>query len=575
MKKLLCTIALAMLVLHLVAQSNRPIETEIYRDESFILNTEYTQRKNYKFFANDSIILDENFFRNSQLEYNSTVYNCNMNLTIDEMSVYPPTQGQLGGPESDGKGYVGTLGGSVDVGMTGGVVYSIPIEVPMGINGLQPELSLVYNSQSGNGLAGWKWDLAGLSSITRTGRTIYHDGEMGEVTLSDYTDRFLLDGQRLIPIQNYTDSVDYKLEQDGLVRIRAYKEQDEAKDGKHKKNFKVWNPDGTILEYGFTDDSRIDPQQGGEKALCWLLNKVTDRNGNAIIYHYTELQETGEYYIHSIEYTANDRLSINPKFSIRFDYTEKTDYEFAYVKGNVVQKKRLLSDIIVLNSDETELQRHTLNYSTVSDFAVTNYKENKMYHRLISVGFKKGGMELYPTKITWEYDENDEYQLKPLSLTRLDTTYFNNFVFVGDFNADGFSDVITVPYKDSVVYPHPVDMNVLLNTGNGGFQYNPCLSMTTNNGKPLNIGLEWIHVIDINNDGYDDIIIQYYHNALLSDLSSFMLYLNQEGNALNKHGKPLLQYAGIDCILLLATIWEKVNKVLLYLGIWIMKPYHT
>lgn len=529
MKKLLCTIVFALCALQVGAQTNRTIETEVHQDESFVLDTEFPELKHYEYFANDSIILDINFFRNSSVISNGILHGCNMNLTVDGIGIYPPTHGQLGGPDNGDNGYVGTLTGNLDIGTMGGAVYSIPIELPTGINGMQPELSLSYNSQGGNGLVGWKWELAGLSSIIRTGKTLYHDGVMGGVTLSDDNDCFLLDGQRLMSVFDYADSVDYKTEQDGLARIRAYMENDTIGNGRHIKNFKVWNPDGIIFEYGFTTNSRIDPQNGGETALCWLLNKAIDRNGNAIYYYYTELQTTGEYYIHSIEYTANERLSIKPEFTVLFDYEEKTDYEFAYIKGNTVQQKRLLSSITVTNNGGTELQRHTLNYSIVSTYAASIYKENKMYHRLVSVGFEKGGKALNPTRISWEYDENNQYHLKDHKTVQLDTTYFNNFVFVGDFNADGFSDVITVPYKNDSVYSHPVDMNILLNTGEGSFLYNSALSMNASNGNPLSQDLEWIHVVDINDDGYDDIILHYYTPALLSNMSSFMLYLNQNG----------------------------------------------
>ena len=68
------------------------------------------------------------------------------------------------------------MGGQFAVSPMGGAMYSIPIEVPQGVGGLQPQLSIVYNSQSGNGLCGYGANLAGLSSITRGPKDIYHDG---------------------------------------------------------------------------------------------------------------------------------------------------------------------------------------------------------------------------------------------------------------------------------------------------------------------------------------------------------------------------------------------------------------
>ena len=60
---------------------------------------------------------------------------------------------------------VGGMGGQFAVSPMGGATYSIPIEVPQGVGGLQPQLSIVYNSQSGNGLCGYGANLAGISAI--------------------------------------------------------------------------------------------------------------------------------------------------------------------------------------------------------------------------------------------------------------------------------------------------------------------------------------------------------------------------------------------------------------------------
>ena len=91
-------------------------------------------------------------------------------------------------PKPDEKVVVGAIGGTVDVTALGGASYTIPIQIPEGMGGIQPNLSIVYNSQSGNGLLGWGWTLGGLSAITRVGQTDYHDGRVTGVAL-DYHDR--------------------------------------------------------------------------------------------------------------------------------------------------------------------------------------------------------------------------------------------------------------------------------------------------------------------------------------------------------------------------------------------------
>ena len=54
---------------------------------------------------------------------------------------------------------VGSIGGTINASMYGGAIYSIPIELPKGIGNMQPELEIVYNSQCGNSLLGYGWNM--------------------------------------------------------------------------------------------------------------------------------------------------------------------------------------------------------------------------------------------------------------------------------------------------------------------------------------------------------------------------------------------------------------------------------
>jgi hypothetical protein len=72
---------------------------------------------------------------------------------------------------------VGTTSGQANATATGGVSYTIPIEVLDGTNGMQPKITLSYNSQSGEGIAGFGWSLSTYSYITRSGKRFYYDGQ--------------------------------------------------------------------------------------------------------------------------------------------------------------------------------------------------------------------------------------------------------------------------------------------------------------------------------------------------------------------------------------------------------------
>ena len=92
---------------------------------------------------------------------------------------------------------VGITEGQLSVSLTGGASYSIPIAMSPGINGVVPQVSLTYNSQGGNGVAGYGWNISGVSAITRIPSTKFHDGTIDAVDF-DNLDRFALDGQRLM-----------------------------------------------------------------------------------------------------------------------------------------------------------------------------------------------------------------------------------------------------------------------------------------------------------------------------------------------------------------------------------------
>src|SRR6185437_13921349 len=101
------------------------------------------------------------------------------------------------GVASNVEAAVGRTPGTYVVSPSGAATYSIPIWAPRGPNGLQPAISLVYNSQSGSGPLGIGWSLSGLSSITRCDQTYAQNtSTVGPVTLT-INDIYCLDGEEL------------------------------------------------------------------------------------------------------------------------------------------------------------------------------------------------------------------------------------------------------------------------------------------------------------------------------------------------------------------------------------------
>ncbi|MDR0714256.1 MAG: hypothetical protein LBF89_08370, partial [Bacteroidales bacterium] len=233
---------------------------------------------------------------------------------------------------------VGTTSGIADVSSTGAATYGIPIEILPGTAGVQPGLSVVYNSQSGNGLLGYGWNLSGLSAVIRCGKTYYHDGAAESVKLTT-ADNLAFDGQRLLLVSgtHFSSGAKYRTELESFNDV-TYKSINS------KMCFEVKTKEGWTLEYGSTDNSYIEAS-GVTTALYWLLAKATDPSGNYMTYTYAKDNTTKEFRLIRIDYTGNMELS--PYNCVEFFYQARSDVQTGYVAGSQLRQSILLKSIKV------------------------------------------------------------------------------------------------------------------------------------------------------------------------------------------------------------------------------------
>ena len=166
---------------------------------------------------------------------------------------------------------------------TGTANFSVPITLPPGRNGLEPQLSLAYSSGNGNGPFGLGWSVSvpGVSRLTSQGIPRYSDAE----------DIFILSGtEDLVPVAQQPGVTSYRPRTEGLF-ARIEHHHDSQQDF-----WKVWTKDGLISVYGTprpTDASPdwhdpavvADPANSG-KIFSWKLTHTQDSFGNRIEYDY-------------------------------------------------------------------------------------------------------------------------------------------------------------------------------------------------------------------------------------------------------------------------------------------------
>src|SRR4051812_25353230 len=153
--------------------------------------------------------------------------------------------------------------------------FSIPLSLPPAQNGLAPDLTLAYSTGNGGGPFGLGWDIwtMRLSRATQKGVPRYRDAAAAGAE-GDGEDRFVLAGaEELVPVGEgrYRPMTEAKF---WLVR----------RVGDH---WTVTTKDGTVYRLGGAPEARVADEDGmGERVFAWLVDRVTDPNGNRIDWTY-------------------------------------------------------------------------------------------------------------------------------------------------------------------------------------------------------------------------------------------------------------------------------------------------
>jgi RHS repeat-associated protein len=200
---------------------------------------------------------------------------------------------------------------------TGTASLAIPIGVTPGRDGFTPQLSLSYDSGSGNGPFGLGWQLSLPAIFRKTSKGVpkYEDNENGQ------EDVFVFSGEEdLVPkLKTTTSGSDSsssgaaaQLQPDrsfaenprGNYSVRQYIPRTESSFTRIERwahttdptsiHWRTISKTNVISIYGFTQRSRIiDPASGGRRIFSWLLDMSFDAKGNSAYYEYKQDDDVG------------------------------------------------------------------------------------------------------------------------------------------------------------------------------------------------------------------------------------------------------------------------------------------
>ncbi len=243
---------------------------------------------------------------------------------------------------------------------TGTGNFTVPIALPPGRNGFQPELNLVYSTGHGNGPFGLGWSLSipGVSRKTSKGVPLFDDEK----------DTFLLSGaEDLVPVPGGPPGTTrYQPRTEGLF-ARISHHRDASND-----YWEVSSKDGLVSVYGTPGTAGNDPAVVADPVerthvFAWKLTRTTDPFGNRIDYLYERdaVQTDGPHewdqlYLSEIRYVDHGNPA-NPQFLVteHFTYADRPDHFSDYRAGFEIRTVRRCTEIGISSHADTDILART------------------------------------------------------------------------------------------------------------------------------------------------------------------------------------------------------------------------
>lgn len=445
---------------------------------------------------------------------------------------------------------VGAIAGEFRVNESGQATYNIPVYTPAGTAGVKPQVSISYSSQGGPGVLGMGWNLSAGSAVTRCRQTDEVDENEKGVTLT-YSDRFCLDGQRLIlESGDYGKSGStYRTEIASQTKVIA-----RGVAGSGPDYFEVYRKDGSLSYYGKTDDSQLRANTVNSVDGIWVNTTVLDT-----VLVWSQSQYIDNPYLakpNTINYEYDEEESFGEQKLARIKYPPNNEIEFVYgntfIKGGMgvggyQRNSKKLSQIIVRDGG-SEVRKYDFEYKareeTISDEVGDGpFRDPRITHevdeyplRLLSVTESAkteadSWVSRQPTIFDWEesiagYTQSSnelDLSFKVIGKSDANKIYEGNFQF-GDTNGDGYQDLVVASKSDGQIRFHVARSEGRNASSIGAYTPLTCnlsIGQQGSDGNDFTWGL-----VDFNGNGRTDLFTTRYVSENKYAVKIYTAYMN-------------------------------------------------
>ena len=343
---------------------------------------------------------------------------------------------------------------------TGG--FEIPINVPAGPNGIQPRLSIRYHTAAGNGPFGIGWTL-GILTIARK-----IEGRIPSYTSDDpFT---IVGAEELVEVApgQYRPAVD-------TLQWRILRQGD---------GWEVTDTRGLRQRLGRTAQARIETvRDGAPVAAQWMLEDLTDTNGNSVSYTY--LADGPQKYLDRIEWGT---------YSLRFFYESRPDpltsARFGFLLPTTLRCSRI--ELHVTNIAPTLTRSWLIEYRQADGSGLS------LLRRVTFRSHAADGTTQSAPPVTMDYTAQKAPQLERFedALPGLTPGFFDDGrLELLDWNGDGLPDLLELRNGQARVWPN-------LGRSRWGFpQTQPQVA------APLNLDEAGVAFADMQGNGTADLLV--------------------------------------------------------------------